>query len=374
MATLADKLPEQVPAKVRTISWPAIAWFGILLIAVYFPILSKLVNQWSTDDDVSHGFFVPLVAGYIAWQRREKLLSIEWKPAWWGIGLLVWAGLQAYVGMLGAELFLQRTAFLISLVAMLLVLGGTGLVRQLAFPLLLLLFMIPLPTVVYNQITFPLQLFASAVAEKSLEVLNIPVLRDGNILELASQKLDVAEACSGIRSLLSLSFLSLVYAYFFDRKVWMRWVLLFATIPIAIIANSARVTLTGVFSEINPALAEGFFHEAEGWVIFVVALVILVAVHQALNWVYRRWRPEPRSCPRSKVLLKFLNSRAARIVTALLVLQAALLYSAVRPEVVPPSRPLEGMPTHARILADGSERRHRAGRPGCSQGRRHSEP
>ncbi len=292
MATLADKLPEQVPVKSRTISWPAVAWFGILLIAVYFPILSHLVAQWSTDDDVSHGFFVPLVAGYIAWQRREKLLSLEWKPAWWGVGLLVWAGLQAYLGMLGAELFLQRTAFLISLVGMLLILGGTAVVRELAFPLLLLPFMIPLPTVVYNQITFPLQLFASAVAEKSLDVLNIPVLRDGNILELASQKLNVAEACSGIRSLLSLSFLSLVYAYFFDRKVWMRWVLLIATIPIAIIANAARVTLTGVFSEIDPSLAEGFFHEAEGWVIFVVALVILVAVHQTLNFVYRRLRPE----------------------------------------------------------------------------------
>ena len=292
MATLADKLPEQVPVKTRTISWPAVGWFGILLIAVYYPILSKLVAQWSSDDDVSHGFFVPLVAGYIAWERREKLLSLDWKPAWWGVGLLVWAGLQAYLGMLGAELFLQRTAFLISLAAMLLVLGGTRLIRELAFPLLLLPFMIPLPTVVYNQITFPLQLFASAVAERSLEILNIPVLRDGNILELASQKLSVAEACSGIRSLLSLSFLSLVYAYFFDRKVWMRWVLLIATVPIAIIANSARVTLTGVFSEIDPSLAEGFFHEVEGWVIFVVALVILVVVHQLLNLVYRRLRPE----------------------------------------------------------------------------------
>jgi exosortase len=292
MATLADKLTGQVPAKVRAISWPAVAWFGVLLIAVYFPILSKLVAQWSTDDDVSHGFFVPVVAAYIVWQRREKLLSIEWKPAWWGVAILVWAGLQAYLGMLGAELFLQRTAFLLSLLGTLLILGGTALVRELAFPLLLLPFMIPLPTVVYNQITFPLQIFASTVAEKSLEVLNIPVLRDGNILELASQKLSVAEACSGIRSLLSLSFLSLVYAYFFDRKIWMRWVLLFATIPIAIIANSARVTLTGVFSEIDPSLAEGFFHEAEGWVIFLVALVILVVVHQLINFVYRRLRPQ----------------------------------------------------------------------------------
>lgn len=292
MATVADKL-EHAPAKVRSISWTAIAWFGVLLIAAYFPILVKLVNQWSTDDDVSHGFFVPLVAGYIAWTRRDALLRIQWKPAWWGLALLVWAGLQAYLGMLGAELFLQRTAFLMSLLGLLLVLGGTALVRELLFPLLLLPFMIPLPTVIYNQITFPLQLFASAVAEKSLEVLNVPVLRDGNILELASQKLSVAEACSGIRSLLSLSFLSLVYAYFFDRKIWMRWVLLIATIPIAIVANSARVTLTGVFSEIDPTLAEGFFHEAEGWVIFVVALAMMVVVHLLINFVYHRLHKEP---------------------------------------------------------------------------------
>jgi len=293
MATLADKLPEQSPAKVRTISWAAIAWFGILLVAAYFPILVKLVNQWSTDDDVSHGFFVPIVAGYIAWTRRDALLRIEWKPVWWGVGLLLWAAVQAYLGLLGAELFLQRTAFLMSLLGLLLVLGGTALVRELLFPLLLLPFMIPLPTVIYNQITFPLQLFASTVAEKSLEILNVPVIRDGNILELASQKLSVAEACSGIRSLLSLSFLSQVYAYFFDRKVWMRWVLLIATVPIAIIANSARVTITGLFSEIDPSLAEGFFHEAEGWVIFVVALAMLVVVHLLINFVYSRLHKEP---------------------------------------------------------------------------------
>jgi len=293
MATLADKLPEQSPAKVRMISWAAIAWFGILLIAAYFTILVKLVNQWSTDDDVSHGFFVPIVAGYIAWTRRDALLRIQWKPAWWGLGLLLWAAVQAYLGLLGAELFLQRTAFLMSLLGLLLVLGGTALVRELLFPLLLLPFMIPLPTVIYNQITFPLQLFASTVAEKSLEILNVPVIRDGNILELASQKLSVAEACSGIRSLLSLSFLSQVYAYFFDRKVWMRWVLLIATVPIAIIANSARVTITGLFSEIDPSLAEGFFHEAEGWVIFVVALVMLVVVHLLINFVYSRLHKEP---------------------------------------------------------------------------------
>src|SRR5947207_2198237 len=159
--------------------------------------------------------------------------------------------------MLAAELFLQRTAVLITLVGILLVLGGVGLLRELVFPLALLPFMIPIPTVVYNQITFPLQLFASQVAEFVLGVFGIPVLRDGNVLELASQKLSVAEACSGIRSLLSLTFLSLVFSYFFDKKVWMRWVLLVGTVPIAILANSARVTITGMLREVNPDLARG---------------------------------------------------------------------------------------------------------------------
>ena len=261
------------------IPWVALAWFTALLVAVFFPILKSLVNQWMTDEDVSHGFFVPLVALYIVWQRRDKILALEYKPAWWGLAVMAWGALQAYLGTLAAELFLQRTSFLISLVGLLLVVGGVALVRQLIFPLLLLPFMIPIPSVIYNQLTFPLQLFASRVAEFVLGIVGIPVLRDGNILELASQKLSVAEACSGIRSLLSLTFLSLVYAYFFDARVWMRWALFFLTIPIAIIANAGRVTITGMLSEVNPELARGFFHELEGWVIFMIALVLLLATH-----------------------------------------------------------------------------------------------
>ena len=148
--------------------------------------------------------------------------------------------------------------------------------------------MIPIPSIIYNQITFPLQLFASQVAEFSLGVIGIPVLRDGNILELASQKLSVVEACSGIRSLLSLSFLSLVYAYFFDKRVWMRWVLLAATIPIAILSNSGRVTITGILSEINTELARGFFHSLEGWIIFIIALVMLGGLHFLINRFTRK--------------------------------------------------------------------------------------
>ena len=287
MQKLADA--PAVDAVKKNMPWVEVAWFGILLIGTYFFVLKHLVEQWATDEDTSHGFFVPFIVGFIVWQRREQLAALPWKPAWWGIALLIWGGIQSYIGLLGAELFLQRTAFLISLVGVLLLLGGTALIRELAFPLLLLPFMIPIPTVVYNQITFPLQLFASRVAEILLGLINIPVLRDGNVLELASQKLSVAEACSGIRSLMSLSFLALVYAYFFDSKVWMRWALFLGVLPIAILANAGRVTITGILSEQNPELARGIFHEMEGFVIFAIALAMLFPLHLLINWIYR-WK------------------------------------------------------------------------------------
>jgi exosortase len=286
MATVANHLPEtKAPPKVP-IPWVTLAWFAVLLAAAYFPILRKLVDQWATDDDVSHGFIVMPVAAYVAWQRKDALLSLERSSSVWGLVLIVWAGVQAYLGTIAAELFLQRTAFLEALVGLMLYLGGWPLLKELLFPLCLLPFMIPIPAVIYNQITFPLQLFASQVAEVVLNFIGIPVLRDGNVLELASQKLSVAEACSGIRSLLSLTFMSLVFAYFTDGKVWMRWVLFFATIPIAILANAGRVTITGMLSEVNPELAHGFFHTLEGWIIFLIALAMLLPVHWAINFFY----------------------------------------------------------------------------------------
>jgi exosortase len=283
-------LPDDNAAVKETaqLPWTAMVWFAVLLIACYAPVLYGLVRQWATDEDMGHGFFVPLVAGYIAWQRRSELAAVKPAPNYWGLVLVVLGAAQMMLGTLGAQIFIARTAFLVSLIGVLLFLGGTRTLKILAFPLFLMCFMFPLPAIVYARITLPLQLFASRVAEIVLNNLfGIPVLRDGNVLELASQKLSVVEACSGIRSLISLSFLALVYAYFFDRKVWMRWVLLAATIPIAITANATRVTLTGVLSEYRPELAHGLFHTMEGWVLFMVALVLLMVSHQLINRIYR---------------------------------------------------------------------------------------
>jgi exosortase len=264
--------------------WTPVAWFGLLLVAGYAPVLWRLAHQWATDGDMGHGFFVPVVAAYILWQRRADLME-AWGPCdWRGLLVIAWGAAQLYAATLGAELFLARTAFIVSLAGVILYLGGAKVLRLAAFPLFLLLFMVPIPAIVYNVITFKLQTLATQIAENALAMLGVPVLREGHILRLPSMSLSVVEACSGIRSLLTLSFLSLVYAYFFDKRVWMRVALLVATVPIAILANACRVTISGLLSQVNPELAEGMFHEAAGWLIFAFGLALLILVHRLIVW------------------------------------------------------------------------------------------
>lgn len=266
--------------------WVGVAWFAVLLLLPFAAALTDMGREWFTDDDMGHGLFVPIVAAYIAWTRKDSLLALRLRPAWLGLLPVAVGFLMLLAGTFGADYFIMRIGFLVSLVGVVFTVGGWPLMRELAFPLLLLVFMIRIPQVVYGQITLPLQLLATRLAEVSLSALGIPVLRNGNVLELASQQLSVVEACSGIRSLLSLCFLSLVYGYFFDSRTWMRAALLFAAVPIAIGANALRITITGVLSEIDKELAEGVYHSLEGWGIFVVSLVALFLTHRLLDFIH----------------------------------------------------------------------------------------
>lgn len=261
--------------------WPRIAWFGLLLAACYAPVLWALVGSWE-NPDMGHGYFVPLIVAFIIWQMRDSLKVMNPEPNWWGLLLVLLGGAQLIVATLGVELFLARSAFVITLIGMVWLLGGNRILKKLAFPLFLLFFMIPIPAIVYNRITFPLQILASKLADGALTLIDIPVLREGNILELPNQRLSVVEACSGIRSLLSLTFLSLVYGYFFEKRTWTRVLLFASTIPIAILANGSRVTFTGIMTQVKPEFAEGFFHETTGWVLFMGALFILILFHRIL--------------------------------------------------------------------------------------------
>jgi exosortase len=243
----------------------------------------RLVNNWIADDDMGHAFFVPAIALWMVAQRRHELLALPRARNHWGLLLVGWGVAQLLVGTVGIELFLARTSMVITLAGIILTLCGTAVLRSLAFPLFLLLFMIPIPAIIYAQITLPLQLLASSVAEVTLNNIGIPTLREGNVLHLPTQTLSVVEACSGIRSLLTLTFLSLVYGYYFDRKKWIRVALFIATVPIAITANAIRVIITGILTEVKPEWTTGFAHAAEGWIVFMIALTALVITHRILK-------------------------------------------------------------------------------------------
>src|SRR3954452_19971513 len=288
MVTAPVARPAEATPSSPKVAWQPIAWFGALLLICYAPILYRMGVQWATDENMGHGFFVPILAGFITWQRRNILAAIPREPNGWGLVLVIWAAFQALAATLGAELFTARLSFVIALIGVVLYLGGTRWVKALAFPLSLLLFMIPIPAIIYAALTLRLQGLASQLGEIMITMMGIPVLRAGNTLQLPSQTLDIAEACSGIRSLLSLGFLSLVYAYFTDQRIWMRWALLIATVPIAIGANGIRVAVTGLLSEINTKFAQGAYHEGEGYIVFVVALTALIITHRILSAVSRK--------------------------------------------------------------------------------------
>ena len=285
MATANKELV--VPASRRQ----GLAWAGALLVLVtllYASVLRALVVQWWTDPDYGHGFFVPLFSALVLWRHREQLLRTEVKPANSGLVVIIGALLLFLFGSLGAELFTSRVSLLLLLVGMVLFLAGRKALRSVSFPVGFLVFMIPIPVIIYNQITFPLQLLASRLATSWLELVQIPVLRDGNILVMSNYSLEVVEACSGIRSLMTLMSLAVAYGYLVEPRHWMRYALALLMVPSAIFTNAVRIMLAGVLAHhFGPAAAEGFLHEFSGWLVFLAALAFLFVFHWILRHVGR---------------------------------------------------------------------------------------
>ena len=285
-------LRSRVPVPVETgpdrPSWmaPALATGGLAaaLGALYWPVLAGLARQWGDDPNYSHGFLIPVMAAYLVWERRAALQQTTAQASWSGLWLLLPGLCLLAVGQIGAELFMQRLSLVIVAAGLVLLVMGRDVLRLWSLPLAFLLFMIPLPAIVLNAVAFPLQGFAAQAAASSLMALEIPVLREGNVIMLANTTLEVAEACSGIRSLMSLLALATVYAYFTEPVVWKRWVLVVAAVPVAIIANAFRVAGTGVLAHyVGEKAAKGFYHDFSGWLVFVVAFVLLLALGAILR-------------------------------------------------------------------------------------------
>lgn len=270
---------ETVRSKSST-NWYAVLVVGVLVVllgGLYHEILVKLGLQWNNDPDYSHGFLVPVLVGYFVWERWDRLKTSRIAPSLWGVALLAGGLLMLVVGSIGAELYLQRSSLIVVIAGLVLLIMGRDALKTLMFPIAFMFFMVPLPAIVVNAVAFPLQLFAARTAEFCLFNFGIPVLREGNVIVLAGTTLEVAEACSGIRSLQALLALGTVYAYFSQRSAWKRWVLVFLSVPIAIAANAFRVSGTGVLANYwGSQAAEGFYHTFSGWLIFVVAFLLLL--------------------------------------------------------------------------------------------------
>ncbi len=278
----------------KPVQW---AIFGLLLpiliawLAVYHDVLRRLFDDWRVDENYSHGFLIPIVSGYAIWAQREQIFSTPAAPRRvLGGGLMLIAALMLFAGVLGAESYITRLSLVLSLASLTIYFGGLNWLRQLLFPISLLLFALPIPNILFNQIAFPLQLIASDYATRAIKLFGIPALREGNVIELAQMKLQVVEACSGIRSLMALAALTVVYLYFTETRWWRRIVLMAAVAPIAVLVNAARVAGTGLLAHYRGAQAsEGFLHNFSGLLIFLVAVLLLLAVAQLLNVAERFW-------------------------------------------------------------------------------------
>ena len=274
------------PNRAFTIALRSLAIVSGIAVFLYAHTLWALAIDWWKDPNYSHGFIMPLFAAFAIWRARQNLMNLEMQPSWWGYAICICAMAMYVVGELGAEFFSSRFSILVLIIGAVVLFLGWKHLRALSFPLVLLLMMIPIPAIVMNQITFPLQLNASQLATGLLSAIGVPVIRDGNVMQLPSTSLEVVEACSGIRSLMSLIALAAVFGYLQNHPLWRRWLLVIFAVPIAVIANALRIMGTGLLAEYwDPDKAEGFFHMFEGWVIFVLSLFLLLILDKTVSWI-----------------------------------------------------------------------------------------
>ena len=294
--------------------WRAIP-IVVAIAFAYATVLAKLSHDWWSDENYSHGLLIPFIIGYILWTQRDKLASASTKASIWiGGAAIAFALFALWAGVAGAELYTQRMSLVLLVAGTVVYFWGGQLLKLVLVPLLLLILAIPIPAIIFNKIAFPLQLFASRCAVWSMQVLGIPVLRQGNVIELKplnsfeTKKLEVVEACSGIRSLMTLITLAVVFAYFTHPKggaddyktrrygILRSGIIVLSAIPIAIFTNALRVSGTGVLAHYyGTQVADGFFHTFSGWVVYIVAFLMLFGV----GWILDRFRPraQPEMTP-----------------------------------------------------------------------------
>jgi exosortase D (VPLPA-CTERM-specific) len=314
---------------------------------LYATVLVKLGNDWWTDENYSHGLLVPFVIGYIIWLEFDELKkAAKNQSVWLGLVVISFALIALLIGTLGAELFTQRISFVLMLAGIGIYFYGVKIIQKLIVPFLLLLLAIPIPQIIFNKIAFPLQLWASQAAVWGIRIFEVPSVRKGNVIELLPRGatqivgLEVVEACSGIRSLMTLVTLALILAYFTrerrekisdgafdfikDFDFWRTAILMVSAVPIAILTNAARVTATGILTYYyGKQVTEGVWHDLSGWMVFIVAFVLLMLVNFGLKKFHHRdaeiQRETNRELRITNYELGITNRQTAILLAALLV-------------------------------------------------------
>ena len=316
--------------------WQGLA-ISFAIAFTYATVLAKLAHDWWYDENYSHGLLIPFIIGYILWSQRDKLVAATSRPATVIGGAAVLMALVAlWAGVAGAELYTQRLSFVLLLAGITVYFWGFKLLQFVLVPLTLLFLALPIPAIIFNKIAFPLQLFASRCAVWSMSLLGIPVLRQGNVIELkplnsfTTKKLEVVEACSGIRSLMTLVTLAVVFAYFTHPRsdnngprrpggflrsygFWRSTIIVCSALPIAILTNALRVSGTGVLAHFyGIQVADGFFHEFSGWVVYIVAFLMLFGV----GWIVDRFRPREKKESKTKEIAQAEELSGSRVISA----------------------------------------------------------
>jgi exosortase D (VPLPA-CTERM-specific) len=250
----------------------------------FWSTVTGLWHIWSTDGDYSYAFFIPLISAYIIWRKRNLISHVrpETNLAG-GIFFLCFFVISLY-GILGSSPSAVRPAIPLMIMAITLFCFGTDMFRILAFPLAILIFIIPLPTIAQAKIGVPLKLISTRLGEILLKLFGISVYVEGNVIDLGVTQLQVVDACSGLRYILPLFALGVIFAYFSEKQRWKQVVLAASTIPVAVLSNGLRIGATGILTKYwGPDAAEGFFHGFSGWLVFMFALGLLVACHKMLS-------------------------------------------------------------------------------------------
>jgi exosortase len=270
-----------------TLSPQAFFSLGIMLFAVailYFPILQNLAHDWNTNDNYSHGYFIPVLSIYIIYSFKDSLAKLPLSTNIAGLFLFLLGLLQLIIAKAGSEFFLQRTSLILVLAGIVLFCLGFPFFKKLFIPIIYLIFMVPLPTIIWNKIAFPMQLFGSSLTEKVVAFMGIPIFREGNVLHLSNTTLEVIGACSGLRSLTTLFALSAIFAILSSHTTIQKWLIFLAAAPIAIFANIVRLSVTALMaSKYGGDVAQGFLHDFSGLLVFAVGVIMLVLVSNIIK-------------------------------------------------------------------------------------------